>query len=101
MAAIEITTIESFVKDSEMVKGPTREFIYKLDDKAAKSKLIKGAKRDAFEVVTNSSSCNLVFNLGSWQGIVLPSISHWRDTMGTKSCKIDNMNIKVADVKMG
>ena len=73
--AIEMTSVENFVKDSELVKAKdtVRAFDYKLDEKAAKGKLIKGAKRGSFEIVKNSSSCNLVFNLGSWYHVVKPS----------------------------
>ena len=43
--AIEMHTIEEFVKLSEVMKDgeSCRAFSYKLNDKAAKNKLIKGA----------------------------------------------------------
>jgi hypothetical protein len=50
--AIEMTSVKHFVKDSELVKAKDtlRAFDYKLDEKAAKGKLIKGAKRGSFEL---------------------------------------------------
>ena len=62
-AAIELKSLENIISDSEILKGHAREFEYKLDNKAATAKLIKGAKRISLEIVPNSSSCNLVFNL--------------------------------------
>ena len=48
----EIVTSEEQVKYS-MYAG-THTFDYELNDKAAKSKLLKGAKRDTFRVEENS-----------------------------------------------
>ena len=62
-AAIELKSLENIINDSEILKGHAREFEYKLDNKAPTAKLIKGAKRIPLEIVPNSSSCNLVFNL--------------------------------------
>ena len=38
---------------------------YKLNDKAVKNKLTKGAKREPFDVIKNSLSSNLDFSLGA------------------------------------
>ena len=50
-----IFTIEDQVQFSGIYKD-SQTFDYKLNDKAAKSKLVKGAKRNAFEVEVNSIS---------------------------------------------
>ena len=101
--AIEMTSVDNLVKDSEtaLFRDNVRKFEYKLDDKAAKGKLIKGGKRTPFEVVENSSSSNLVFNLGSWYNVVLPSNQYWEAGKGNKTFKIDGRVVKIADVKTG
>ena len=101
--AIEFSSIENMVEDTEVAlnKDTKRVFDYNLNDKAAKAKLLKGAKREAFDVVENSSSANLIFNLGSWSQVVLPSICYWNEIKGNKSCKVDEITVQIADVKMG
>ena len=101
--AIEMTSVEHIVTDSELIKSKdnVREFDFKLDEKAAKGKLIKGAKRIPFEIVKNTSSSNFIFNLGSWHHVVQPSIRYWIDIKGIKSCKIGDSIVKIADVKTG
>ena len=99
--AIELTSLENVVKDSGILKLPTKAFEYNLNEKAATTKLIKGAKIPPFDLVFNSSSCNLIFNLGPWHTVVLPSIKYWSDVMGSKLCNIGDINIKIADVKTG
>jgi hypothetical protein len=76
---IDMNCIEDIVNDSEVMKSSEnrRTFEYNLNDKAAKGKLLKGAKRDSLEVVKNQTSTNLVFNVGAWNHLVLPSIKYW------------------------
>ena len=101
--AIEFTSVECLVKDSEVLvtREEARKFEYKLNDKAAKGKLIKGGKRIPFEVVGNSSSSNLVFNLGSWNYVVKPSFKYWTEVKGNKTCRIGDTIVRIADVKTG
>ena len=63
----ESNNIVNFVDDCEIIKisEGNRRFEYNLNDKNAKAKLVKGAKRAAFEIETNQSSCNLIFSVGS------------------------------------
>ena len=100
--AIELGSIEDVVKDSELidVDERRRQFEYKLNDKNAKSKLLKGAKRLPFEVVQKSTSLNLVFNLGSWSHVVQPSVRYWKSS-GDKSCTIGQTVVRVVSVKTG
>ena len=97
---IEMTSVENLVKDSETVtcRDTPRKFEYKMNDKAAKGKLLKGAKRNPFEVVENSSSSNLVFNPGSWNYVVLPSIRYWYEVKGSKTCRIGELIVKMEDI---
>ena len=100
---VEYNSVEDLVKDSEIVnKGEKpRNFQYELNQKQAKAKLIKGAKREAFDIEKKSSSINLIFNLGSWSSIVLPSIQYWNQIKGEGTCKIGSSSIRVVSVKSG
>ena len=100
--AIEITSLETLIKESELIitKDDERAFDYNLNEKTAKNKLMKGAKRTAFEIVKNSSSSNLIFNLGTWANVVLPLIRYWNGVKG-ECCKVGETVIKIADVKSG
>jgi hypothetical protein len=101
--SIEMNSIEDIVDASEIMKTSEnrRTFEYNLNDKAAKAKLLKGAKREAFEVVKNQTSCNLVFSVGGWNHLVLPTIQYWNQIKGGKSCTVGTMIIKVIGVKTG
>ena len=101
--SIEFSSVEELVKDSEVVdyseKG--RSFKYELNEKAAKSKLVKGARMLPFEIVKNVGSSNLVFNLGAWEKVVKPSVKYWSQNIGDKTCKIGQTVVRVASVKEG
>ena len=100
---IEMQSIEEVVNDSETMRIPEgrRNFQYNMNDKAAKAKLIKGAKREAFDIVRNQTSCNLIFSTGSWNHLVLPTIQYWTGVNGNKTCKIQDMEIRIVRVKSG
>lgn len=100
---MEYSSVENFVRDSEIVgkRDISRQFEYKLDDKAAKAKLTKGAKRNPFEVVVNSSSSNLIFSPGAWSSVVLPTLGYWDEVKGSKTCKIDDLTVRIVDMKTG
>ena len=76
--AIETNSFKDMANDSEFLVTTRirRTFEYKLNDKAAQAKLVKGAKRETFEIVANKTSCNLVFNVGAWQHVVSPSVQY-------------------------
>ena len=103
MKAIKAEGIIDLIQDSETrrpIEGK-RTFEYNLNEKAAKNKLIKGAKRIPFEVVENSLSSNLVFSLGAWDQVVLSTIRYWNQVKGEKTCKVDSTDIKIASVELG
>ena len=83
-------SIEEHVKDSDLCIIPEtiREFEYKLNEKSAKAKLVKNAKRAPIEIEDNSTSSNLKFSVGAWKNVVMPAIYYWKDVGGTKSCKV-------------
>ena len=100
---VEFQSIKDLVKDSETVVSEEngRQFEYNLDEKNAKMKLLKGAKRSPFEIVKNNGSINLVFNLGSWKTIVSPSILYWKQVKSEMTCKVGQSSVKLASVKTG
>ena len=102
--AIEMESIEEIVKDSEIniyEDDEQRHFEYNLNEKSAKAKLVKGARRCPLEKFPKSGSLNLVFNPGSWSNVVLPSIRYWDQSKGDKTCKIGVSSIRVVSVKTG
>ena len=96
-------SIEEHVKHSDLyiLSEGTRAFEYQLNEKSAKAKLIKNAKRIPLEIEDNSTSSNLIFCVGSWKNAVIPAVSYWKEVKGTKSCKVGDYTIKVAGVKVG
>ena len=76
MEMVEVKTINDILKESEIQlnEEKIREFEYKVNEKKLRTKLLKGAKRSPFEIIRNKSSINLVFNVGAWGTVVLPSI---------------------------
>ena len=100
--ALEFNDVNDIVKDSEVNQVvENRQFEYKMNDKNAKNKLLKAAKRTSFEIVRNTSSINLVFNIGSWNHIVLPSICYWNKLKGDQTCKVGRSIVRIASVKTG
>ena len=89
MALMELNGVDAIVRDSEtQINLEKRQFDYKMNDKNAKAKLLKAARRKPFEVVRNTGSTNLIFNVGSWNNIVLPSIRYWNTVKGEQTCKV-------------
>ena len=103
MISITELDIVDLVKDSEIAKQTDvkRTFEYNLSDKAAKAKLIKGARRKPFDVVENSSSSNLIFSPGAWNHVVLAAVGYWDQVKGEKTCKIGDTVMKIASIDFG
>ena len=101
--AIEMKSIQDVVDDSEILRTTEnrRTFEYNLNDKNAKSKLVKGAKREPFDVVHNQLSCNLVFSVGSWKQLALPTVQYWSKNRINKTCTIDDIEITIVSIKTG
>ena len=101
---IQFNNVEDMVNGSEVMQynENKRHFDYKMNDKNAKAKLLKGAKRAPFDIIRNSSSINLMFNVGSWKNIVLPSIQYWRQVKEeNQTCKIGSSLVRIASIKAG
>ena len=102
--AIYSESLTDLVKNSDVVEHNVdiqRVHKYKLNDKAAKGKLVKGAKREPFEVIKKSLSSNLDFSLGAWNYVVLPTVMYWNQVKDDRTCKVDNTIIKIASVELG
>ena len=100
--AIKYESLNELVKKSDIVQPDVdnRVHKYKLNDKAAKAKLVQGAKRSPFDVVKSSSSSNLDFSLGAWNFVVLPTIKYWHQVCEEdKTCIVDSTEIKIVSVE--
>ena len=97
-----VTSIDDHVKDSGLFKplANERNFGYKLSDKGVKSKLMKGAKRTPFLKEENSTSTNLVFSVGAWHQVVMPSIEYWKQVKADDSCYVGDYIIKIGGIKL-
>ena len=102
--AIASESLSDLVSNSGSVEpdvDTNRVHSYKLNDKAVKGKLTKGAKREPFEVIKNTGSSNLDFSLGAWNYVVLPTVRYWNNVKDDKTCKVDEAIIKIASVELG
>ena len=88
------------VNDAEKIciRKTRKQFEYDLNVKSTKQKLVKGAKRTPFEIVENSNSTNLVFSVGAWHQIVLPTIKYFESM---KECKIDENVVTIESIDGG
>lgn len=105
LAPSAIKSYDDIVQETELAHvnsydNAERTFQYAANDKQTKSKLVKGAKKDPFEIDENSSSININFNLGSWTCIVIPVVKYWESIKGT-IIEITQNRINVTDVKTG
>ena len=103
LKALRSKSLKDLVKHSEIVNPNVdrRTHKYKLNDKATKAKIVKGAKRCPFEVVNSLSSSNLDFSLGAWNYVVLPSVRYWDQVKEKTSCKVGTTVIRIASVELG
>ena len=101
--ALEMKNLQELIEDSELVQPSDikRSFEYNLSDKTAKSKILKGAKREPFEIVSNDSSSNLDFSIGAWNQVVQPAVKYWNSIKGDKTCNAGNISVRVASVTAG
>ena len=99
-----VTNLDEHIKESLVYKQSNSSsftFDYLLNDKTAKSKLVKAAKRTHLEIEENSTSTNLIFSAGAWAHSVLPSVKFWSEIQGEQSFKIDDYEISIGGVKTG
>ena len=79
----------------------SRVFSYQLNEKRAKSKLLKGAKRKkALDVEVKSGCVNLRFNDGSYFEVVLPILREWHRNVG-KPFQLNGIEVTVDETDPG
>ena len=92
------THIMKYHKDN---KRNGRAFNYVLNDKKAKAKLLRGAKRTNPLVVEVKSGCvNMRFNDGSYFTVVLPLLRKWHEQV-SKPFKLNDIVIEVEEADPG
>ena len=78
-----------------------REFGYILNDKRAKAKLLKGAKRSNNLEIDRSQGCvNLRFNDGSYFEVVLPLLRLWNQKHD-KVVTIEDTEVRILEINTG
>ena len=97
---VQTVSMKNYVTDSMNYKN-SRNFDYRLNEKSAKSKLMKSTKRAPFEIEENSTSSTMLFCLGSWYGIVLSSIAYWDEIRAEKTCNIGGYKVRIIGFKTG
>ena len=97
LKTLEMKCVKDLVADSEVASPVVskRSFEYNLNDKSAKTKLLKSAKRKPFEIVEHSTSSTLVFSPGAWNQVVQPSVKYWKSIQGDKTCIDGHIIVKV------
>ena len=78
-----------------------RSFEYNLNDKSAKAKIIKGAKRPPFQIVSKDLSSNLEFSIGAWNQVVQPAVKYCNTIKGDKTCHAEPISVQVTSVSAG
>ena len=99
----EQVSIEEHVKSSDIHKKTSAfiTFDYELNDKSAKAKLLKAAKRKSLEVEDKSGATNLIFSAGSWYHTALPAVKYWDEVKGEKSCTVGDYEVKIGGIIQG
>ena len=95
---MDVVTIDDQIRSS-IYHDDSMTFDYELNNKAAKTKLVKASKRIPFEVDEKSSSITLIFSVGAWLTAVLPAVRYWNDIKADKTCKVGDTVIKVGGIK--
>ena len=81
----------------EQINKENRVFNYAINNKRAKAKLLKGAKRGKHLVVESKIGCvNLIFSDGSYLQTVLPLLRTWQSKQNEKFC-INETEVEVVE----
>ena len=87
--------------NEEYENKDSRVFGYVLNDKRAKAKLLKGAKRGKHLVVESKDGCvNLIFSDGSYFKTVLPLLKSWHKKLN-ENIFINETEVQVIEVDSG
>ena len=86
--------------DGGVIKEEGRAFRYTLNQKKAKAKLLKGAKRNNLNVEIRPGCVNLRFNGGAYFQIVLPLLREWKMKCN-ETVNINEVKAKIVEVDAG
>ena len=82
--------------------GINRKFDYKLNQKNARTKLLKGATKNPLNKEMKSTCAILNLNDGSYFYVILPLIEKWKQTQSSgESIQFEGLDIYVTEVKSG
>ena len=93
--------VEEHMMKNKRMKRKTRAFSYELNEKRAKNKLLKGAKREKhLDVETKSTCVNMRFSDGSYHEVVLPFLREWHKQV-EKPFRMMDFDIKIVESDAG
>ena len=88
---------------NELVLGKRngRTFKYELNERRAKSKLLKGAKRtNHLDIEIKTGCVNMRFSDGSYHDVLLPVLREWQG-LSNKPFMLEDIEVKVDEVESG
>ena len=93
----EASNINEYIED--LNNKDSRVFDYTLNNKRAKSKLLKGAKRGKHLVVESKIGCvNLIFSDGSYYQTLLPLLRSWQQN---EKFLINGTDVEILEIDSG
>ena len=95
----EVSNLSEYTE--EHINKESRVFNYAINNKRAKAKLLKGAKRGKHLVVESKIGCvNLIFSDGSYLQTVLPLLRSWQSKQNQKFF-INETEVEVVEIESG
>ena len=76
---------------NDVTESLEKHFNYEMTDKKAKSNLIKGALREAFEIEKMQKCTMMIFSVGAYHELIIPSVAEWK--IGTKKLDVEVKNV--------
>ena len=88
---IEVEETMIVATGNDVSKSLGKHFNYEMSDRKAKSNLIKGASREAFESEEMQKCTMLIFSVGAYYEVIIPSVDEWK--IGSKIMNYDIKNV--------
>ena len=83
---------------SDVSSSLSQHFNYEMTDQKAKSNFIRGASREALEVLEKQKCNMLIFSVGAYLEVVMPAVKKWTNALGNI---IINDNVMIEKVTAG
>ena len=83
---------------SDVSSSLSQHFNYEMTDQKAKSNFIRGASREALEVLEKQKCNMLIFSVGAYLEVVMPAVEKWTNALGNI---IINDNVMIEKVTAG